>query len=141
MHVLDTINATGHSNIRCTHTSTIELTKENYLTERGTCILGINANKACIDLSPVLKSKIINGEKIKVFIKTENFSDSFYGYGNKNLTLTSNIDMVFRKSNYRCGRTVLINCTKSSNELNKELIAELTNSDVKLTTIFYIEDI
>ena len=102
--------------------------------------MGINATKSCIDLSPALKKKIKNGEKINVFIKTENLTDSFHGYGNSNLTLTSEIDMVFRKSDYTCGRTILINCTKSSNELNKELVMKLMRKNVKLTIIFYIED-
>lgn len=141
MKELDTIYATGHSNIRCTHTTTIELTKESHLTERGTCILGINATKACTDLSQELKIRIKNGEKISVLIKTEDISDTFYGYGNSNLTLKSNIDMVFRKSAFVCRRTVLINCSKSSNELKKELIKNLMRGNAELIIQFYIEEL
>jgi hypothetical protein len=139
--ILDTVYAKGHYNIKCTHPTTIELTKENYLTKRGNCILGINATKSCIDLSSALKKRIKNGEKINILLKSEGLTDSFYGYGSSKLELTSNNDIVFRKSDYICGRTVLINCTKSSNEINKDLIMKLMNKNVTITTIFYTEDL
>ena len=87
MIILEKISAYGHENILCTHKTTIELTKENSITKRGNCILGIKATKSCIDLNPILKKHIKNEKKIKVSIRIENLTDSFYGFGNKYLTL------------------------------------------------------
>jgi len=136
MTVLDTITAKGHPLIQCTHTTTIELTKDTYLTKNGTCILGIEASKACYDLNPLLKKKITNGEKITVIIKTGEIIDSFYGFGHKNLTLLNKKDMVFRKSNFLCDRTILIKCSKSSSELDRNTIKKLTSSKEQFSIIF-----
>ncbi|GAH21114.1 unnamed protein product [marine sediment metagenome] len=140
MIILDSINAIGHPLIQCTHSTTIELTKDDYLTKKGTCILGIKASKSCYDLNSVLKKKVKNGEKIDVVIKIDDITDSFYGYGNKNLTLLSKKDLVFRKSNYICDRTILINCTKSSRELNRNIISKLTNSKKQISILFKVND-
>ena len=134
--ILEKISAYGHENILCTHKTTIELTKENSITKRGNCILGIKATKSCIDLNPILKKYIKKEKKIKVSIKVENLTDSFYGFGNKYLTLLDNKDLVFRKSDYICDRTVLINCSKSSNNLSRKLIKKLKNPTIKFSVIF-----
>ena len=87
MVILDTIYAYGHENIFCTHNTTIEITKDTYLTTKGTCILGIRASKACYDLTATLKEKIKQGKKIKVSIFLNEISDTFYGYGDPRLIL------------------------------------------------------
>ena len=140
MTILDSINAKGHPLIQCTHTTTIELTKDTYLTKNGTCILGIEASKACYDLNQLLKKKIIAGEKITVIIKAGDIIDSFCGFGDKNLTFLSKKDLVFRKSNFICDRTILIKCSKSSSELDRNLIKNLTNSKELFSIIFKIND-
>ena len=140
MTILETITAKGHPLVRCTHTTTIELTKDTYLTKNGTCILGIDASKACYDLNPLLKKKITSGEKINVIIKVGDTADSFYGYGNKNLTHLNKKDIVFRKSDFVCDRTILIKCSKSSSELNRNIIKKLTNSKERFSIIFEVND-
>ena len=140
MTILETITAKGHHLIRCTHTTTIELTKDTYLTKNGTCILGIEASKACYDLNQHLKKKIINGEKITVIIKVGDATDSFYGFGHKNLTLHSKKDIIFRKSDFLCDRTLLIKCSKSSSELNRKIIKNLTNYNERFSIIFKVND-
>ena len=141
MTIIDTIEIMGHPFIQCIHNTTIELTKDNYLTKKGTCILGIKASKACYDLNPLLKKKIKNGEKIDVIIKVDELSDSFYGYGNKKLTLLSKKDIVFRKSDFICDRTILINCTKSSNELSRNIIKRLINPKKQFSIFFKVNGV
>jgi len=140
MTILETITAKGHPLIQCTHTTTIELTKDAHLTKNGTCILGIEASKACYDLNPPLKKKITDGEKITVIIKAGNIIDSFYGFGHKNLTLLNNKDIVFRKSDFVCDRTILVNCSKSSSELDRNIIKKLTSSKERFSIIFKVND-
>jgi len=141
MTVLDSITAKGHPLIQCTHTTTIELTKDTYLTKNGTCILGIDASKACYDLNQLLKKKIIEGEKITVIIKAGDIIDSFYGFGDKNLTFLNKKDIVFRKSDFICDRTILIKCSKSSSELDRNIIKNLTNSKELFSIIFKVNDV
>jgi hypothetical protein len=137
--ILEEIFAYGHENISCIHSSTIELTKDAHITKRGTCILGINATKACIDLNDLTKKKIKNGNKLTIIINIDNEREMFYGYGNPNLTLVNKNDMVFRKSNFICDRTVLIRCSKASNDLNKNLINKIKVSN-KQFSIQFIDD-
>lgn len=134
--ILDKINAFGHKNIVCTHNTTIEITKDTHLTKKGNCILGINASKACLDLNSNLKNLIKQGHKFKIIIKVGDFTDYFYGHGHANLTLSNEKEMVFRKSEFICDRTVLIKCTKSSSELDRMLIEHLKNKDKKFLIVF-----
>ncbi len=136
MAPLETIFAYGHKNILGTHKTTIEITKDGFLTRKGDCIIGINADKACFDLNAKLKDAIREGKKIKVTIEVQNLSEVFYGYGHKKLYLTNKHDLVFRKSTYICNRTVLINCTKSSNELSRKLLNALKYESRKIKISF-----
>ncbi len=140
MVILEKITAYGHENILCTHSTTVEITKEKSLTKTGNCIIGINASKACFDLNENLKQKIKNECKIKITLRIENLQDSFFGFGSKELRLLDKSDMVFRKSNFICNRTILINCTKSSNEINRELVEKLKIPGKKLSIIFEINE-
>ncbi|TFG23775.1 MAG: DUF371 domain-containing protein, partial [Promethearchaeota archaeon] len=55
---------------------------------------------------------------------------------NRKLELSSRSDIVFRKSDYICGRTVLINCSKASNQINKEIITCLKEPQTQVKLIF-----
>lgn len=134
--ILETIHAFGHKNILCTHNTTIEITKHKHLTKKGNCILGVNASKACNDLNANLKTLIRQGNKFKITIKVGKYIDFFYGYGHSHLTLSNTKEMVFRKSEFVCDRTVLIKCTKSSHELDRKLIKSLKNKDKKFLIQF-----
>ncbi|MFX1316275.1 MAG: DUF371 domain-containing protein [Promethearchaeota archaeon] len=140
MTVLDKIYAYGHENILGSHKTTIEITKDKCLTKKGNCIVGIKASKACFDLDPKLREIIKTEKKVKVTLELENIKDFFYGFGHKKLRLLDKKDIVFRKSNYVCDRTILINCTKSSNDLKREFIESLKHSGKKFIIIFEIND-
>lgn len=136
MKRIEEISAYGHQDIQCSHKSTIELTKEGYLTKKGNCILGINCTKACVDVSSELKDLIRKGRKINVIINVDDLEDQFYGYGDPNLTLLDEKEMVFRKSNFICNRTILVKCNKASNELDTKLIDKLKTPGKKITITF-----
>jgi len=138
MPIIEEIHAYGHYNISCTHKTTIEITKDKSITNRATCILAINASKSCFDLNKELKKRIFNGAKIKVIIKVNNISDYFFGFGDKKLQLLSRKELVFRKSDYICDRTVLIKCSKSSNELKRKLIEKIKIPGKKIRLLFEV---
>ena len=125
MKILELMYAYGHENILCNHNTTIELTKDSFLTKRGNCILGVNASKACFDLNPNVKKFIKKKKRFVVTINIDNITDSFYGFGSEQLELSSKKDVVFRKSDYTCNRTVLIQCSKSAIDLNHKLIEKI----------------
>ncbi len=136
--LLEKIIAYGHPNILGSHHSTLEITKENFLTPRGNCIIGIKASKGVADFNINLKREIQNGKKFEVLLKAGEYSDSFYGIGNQNLLLNNQNSIVFRTSSFISGRTALINCSKSSFEISRDIIRYLKNPNNILEIEFYI---
>ncbi|GAH38768.1 unnamed protein product, partial [marine sediment metagenome] len=59
----------------------------------------------------------------------------------KKLSLTDKKDIVFRKSDFVCDRTILIKCTKSSSELNRNLINKLMVRGKRFCMIFKINEV
>jgi uncharacterized protein len=140
MNSMEKIQAYGHKNILCNHNSTIEITKDKYLTKNGNCIVGIKASKSCRDLNQNIKRAIKKGKRFKIIIKLGKLKDSFYGYGSSNLKLKDPIDMVFRKSNYVSDRTVLINCTKAAIDLDRNLVNKLKTPNIKFDIFLMIDN-
>jgi uncharacterized protein len=121
--LIEEIQFYGHKNIRSLHARTIEVTKDPHLTLRGDCIIGVNANKSCSDLASEMKNKIkSNHSFIEIELIVEPFEFKFHGFGNENLLLTNDHDIVFRKSNFVCNRTLCVNCNLSAIHLPRKMI-------------------
>ncbi|MCQ6254724.1 DUF371 domain-containing protein [Methanocaldococcus sp.] len=120
-----TIRAKGHKNISATHKTTLEITKEDYLTPTGHCIIGIEANKSMFDFTDEFKEKLRNAKKIIVEIEVEGIKDTIIGEGHKDLILNHPTDIVIRKSNYICPRTLMINANKSAKDINRKIVKKL----------------
>ncbi|XRO76291.1 DUF371 domain-containing protein [Methanocaldococcus sp. 10A] len=120
-----TIKAKGHKNVSATHKTTLEITKENYLTPTGHCIIGIEADKSMADFSEEFREKLRNAKKIIVEIEVEGIKDTIIGEGHKDLILNHPTDIVIRKSNYICPRTLMINANKSAKDINREIVKKL----------------
>ncbi|HXS59247.1 MAG TPA: DUF371 domain-containing protein [Candidatus Sulfopaludibacter sp.] len=118
----------GHTNVQSLHSRTIEITKDKDLTLNGDCIIGVNANKSCRDLSTEIKEKIKkNNSLIEVEIIVEPYSFVIKGNGNDNLLLSNHEDIVLRKSKFICDRTLSINCDFSSLDIPRNIINILKN--------------
>lgn len=127
--------ANGHENVTSKHKSTFEITTDKNLTLKGDCIIGLNSNTTLNDFPEELKRDIqTDNKKIELILETENAQDIIIGEGSSKLTLNHPTDMVCRKSNFTCSRTLMINCDKAAKDLNKELINDLSNnSKLKIT--------
>jgi len=117
------IKARGHPNIKATHKTTIEVTKDNYLTGGGDCILGINADKCLKDIKEFLDQN--KKRKIQVDLVVENLVESIKGYLDSRLTFLDEKDIVIRKSSYICDRTLMIHASKSAAEINRKIVRKL----------------
>ncbi len=62
---------------------------------------------------------------IKIQLETENGFDEITGYGHPELTLEHPTDMVCRKSEFKCSRTLMIKADKAAIDLDRELINDL----------------
>jgi len=131
------IQFSGHENIRSTHKKTIEITKDSELSPKGDCIIGVNASHSCYDLPGSLKEKLQDPKsKVKFSIKVAEHEFIVEGRGCEDLTLTHTEDIVIRKSNFICPRTLAIKCDKASDLLPREMVTLL--QDPKTKGIFTI---
>ncbi|HJM24913.1 MAG TPA: DUF371 domain-containing protein [Nitrosopumilus sp.] len=128
------IEFSGHKNIRSNHQKTLEITKESHLTTQGDCIVGVNASSSCSDLPQELKNKLKSENTLVIFtIKVDDQEFTIKGKGHPELTLTHLNDIVIRKSNFVCPRTLSVNCDKASDLLPREMVTLLQNPKTKGT--------
>ncbi|RLG85943.1 MAG: DUF371 domain-containing protein [Thermoprotei archaeon] len=132
----EVVIARGHPNIKATHKSTIEITKDHYLTPRGDCIIGIVANKAPRDFSNEFKQVVKSSKSLILAILIGGgFIDVVVGYGSENLTLNDDEKIILRKSTYIAPNTVMIRANKAAKDLRRDLVNYLKSSEAKLVTV------
>jgi len=126
------IQFSGHENIRSNHQKTIEITKESHLTPRGDCIVGVNATSSCADLPLELKEKLKNPDsKIHFSIRVGDYEFLLEGQGHPELILSHAEDIVIRKSDFICPRTLAIKCDKASDLLPRDMVELLQDPNIK----------
>ena len=130
--VQDEVTFYGHPNIRSLHAKTIEITKDEHLTPRGDCIIGVKANKACADLDESFKHRLksnLSVIKIEVMVGDESFLIS--GRGDERLSMLNSNDIVIRKTNFVCPRTMSVLCDKASSDVTRKLVKMLQDQETK----------
>ncbi len=115
--------AHGHPNIQSTHRTTLEITKEDYVTKRGDCIVGIRATLALADLPKWAKiAAKKESTRIVLTLTVNGRTESIQGRGHPDLTYDDETCMVARKSSYKCGRTLMIQADKAAVDLDRAFI-------------------
>jgi len=134
------IQFSGHENIRSNHQKTIEITKESHLTPSGDCIIGGNASASCADFPYSIKKKLQNpNSKVNFSIKVGSHEFIVKGRGHEDLILTHHEDIVIRKSNFVCPRTLAVKCDKASDLMPREMISLLQNPNTRGTFTIMID--
>lgn len=130
--VQDEVTFYGHPNVQSLHAKTIEITKDEHLTLRGDCIIGVRANKACADLDETLKRKLrLNDSVVKIEIMVGSESFVINGKGDGRLSLENPHDIVIRKTNFVCPRTMSVKCDRASSDMPRKLVKMLQDKDAK----------
>jgi len=133
MEITEIIFAFGHNSIQATHKSTLEITKEAELSERGNCIIAVSADKAITDLNSQFKKSLRKeNAKITIMIEVGDVVEVVNALGSTGLILTHPTDMVVRKSNYICNRTLAIQADKAACDLSRKLMEKLENPKQKV---------
>jgi len=130
---IDIIYAYGHEKILATHKSTFEITRDRSITKRGDCIVAVASSKGLRDLKDDLKLLLRNDKsKITVIIEANGLKETISGRGNKSLTLDDPNDLVCRKSDFICDRTLMIKADKSASDFDKPFIELICNPKIKI---------
>jgi len=121
------IHCRGHENVKGTHRSTLEFTKEDYLTPRGDCIICIEADAAINDLGEEFKRALKEGKRLLIRIRAGGFCDEILAEGSPELILDHDVSMVIRKSTYVDGRTLAVRSNKAAKDIDRRIINFLKN--------------
>jgi uncharacterized protein len=130
--VQDEVTFYGHPNIRSLHAKTIEITKDEHLTPRGDCIIGVKADKACADLDESFKHRLKSNSSVvrmEIMVGDESFLIS--GMGDGRLSMLNAHDIVIRKTNFVCPRTMSVLCDKASSDMPRKLVKMLQDQETK----------
>ena len=126
----------GHPNISSKHKTTLEFTKDHDIGKTADCIIGVRSQVSMDDIPDEISNAIKEDNKlITLRLETENTVDEIKGYGHHELTLDHSTDMVSRKSDFKCSRTLMINADKAAFDLKEELVNDLKNSKPLKVTI------
>ncbi|HLE76070.1 MAG TPA: DUF371 domain-containing protein [Candidatus Bathyarchaeia archaeon] len=136
MHLTETkevVSGYGHENIRATHRTTLEFTKEKHLSKKGDCIIAVAADKALADLSCEFKANLRKpNAKLTILIEAGGIAEQVHACGSQQLFLSHPTDAVIRKSDYVCGRTLAVRADKAANNLSREFVEKLRNPKQKV---------
>lgn len=125
---VEVVRARGHPNIRATHPTTFEITREAHLTPRGDCIIAVRADKAARDLSTAFKRAARREEaliRITIEVPSRGLREVVLARGHPALPLEHPTDMVVRRSGFICPRTIAIRANKAARDLSRSLIKAL----------------
>lgn len=133
MKITEIVDAYGHENIRATHETTFEVTKESTLTKRGDCVIAVGATKGAKDLGSEFKEAMKREDvQITITIEASEIWEVVKAGGSPQLLFTHPTDMVVRKSNYICDRTIAIKANKSARDISRKLIKKIQNPSQKI---------
>jgi len=134
--LLDIVRAKGHEKVRALHKTTFEITRDDYLTERGDCIIGISSDKTLNSLSSRAKDFIRSGGRLAILLVSGNAAEIVHCYGDSSLGLKNDRKIIVRKSSYTDDATLCIRSDKSAADLSRDLIEELAEKKELLMVIF-----
>jgi uncharacterized protein len=122
----DVIAFRGHPMVTALHPRTIEVTTEDHLTVNGDCIIGVGADKGVAGLlSPVRDALRADGSRVKMTLEVGDESFSLSARGNSALPLQSDLDLVIRKSDFICGRTLAIGADAACKDIPRGIVEKL----------------
>lgn len=131
-------SAHGHKNVLSTHRTTFEFTKEAALTKQGDCIVAVKSTKAVVDLPIEFKEAARKeGARITVTVEADELKETIMAEGSPQLQFSHQTDLVVRKSEYVCGRTLAIRADKAAIDFSIQLVEKLKDpkQEVKVTLV------
>ena len=125
----EVIHCRGHENVRATHKSTLEFTREDYLTPRGDCILCIESDRGINDFGEDFKAALRAGRKLLIRIRVGDLTDEVIAEGSPDLILDHDYSMVVRKSAYIDARTLAVRANKAARDIDRRIVELLRNPE------------
>lgn len=131
------IHAVGHEHVSAEHTSTLELTGEDFLTPAGDCILGIEADRVPADFDDEFVTACQDDDAtITVDIAAGDHNDSVTARGDTGLSFESERSAVVRTSEYvDDDRTIAVEASGAAADVDRDLVAALADGATLTVTL------
>lgn len=128
--MIERIICRGHPNIVASHPTTFEFTKDEEVTKRGDCIIGVAADRGLAELSEKFKEELREGKRLTIRITANGKTETAVAYGSVELPLSHQTEIVIRKSDFISDRTLAINSDKAAKDFSLdftkgEIVVEL----------------
>lgn len=115
--------AQGHAAILSTHSTTLEITKEKDLTERGNCVVAVGSSVGLKDLPVAVKRALADEtSRARLLIEIESHRFSVEGLGDPGLTFSHPTDFVIRKSGFVSDRTLMVHANRSAADIPRSFV-------------------
>lgn len=120
------VRAVGHENVTATHSSTFEVTTDDYLTPAGDCILAVEADRSPADFDPAFVEACRSDDAvIKAELRAGDEVVTVTGRGTPELTFASERSLVGRTSGYVDDRTVMVGADAAAADLARAVVDRL----------------
>lgn len=130
MAARELIRCRGHARVLARHPTTFELTTEPELTSAGDCIIGVDADKGAADLSEEFQSALRReGAVLVTTLRCGDLEVVIRSRGHPGLVLDHPTDLVWRRSEHICGRTIGIRSDHVARTLPRQLVGRLQNGE------------
>ncbi|MGC8953213.1 DUF371 domain-containing protein [Desulfurococcus amylolyticus] len=133
------VYARGHPRIKATHVTTLEISREEYLTERGDCIIGIGADRSPKDFSRVFKEALRRDDSILLaVIRVGGLVDIVLAQGSSGLIVDSPVKLIIRRSSFIEPATIGIKANKAARDIDRRIIQMLRDPGTVLELRLYV---
>jgi hypothetical protein len=128
----EVITAEGHQNVTATHSSTLEITSDDWLTQAGDCIIGVNADRVPADFdAEFVRQCQSRATAIEAHIhvdtsENESYDYLFKGRGDPALSFDNERSHVGRTSEYVDDRTVFVASSGAAADIDERIIDALS---------------
>jgi len=128
MEHTEVIHARGHEHVQSTHTSTFEVTSDDWLTPAGDCILAIEADRTPADFSEeFVDAAQSHDAEITATLSTDDHTHTITGRGHPDLTYEGDRSAVGRTSDYVDDRTIMVGADGAAESVDRDLVAALAD--------------
>ncbi|WP_277553375.1 DUF371 domain-containing protein [Halobaculum limi] len=120
------VRAEGHEHVSAEHTSTFEVTSDDWLTPAGDCILAVDADTTPADVPQSFVEACRSHEAtITAEFAAADATQTVEGHGHPDLTFEGNRSMVGRTSEYVDERTIMIGADAAATDFHRRLVTAL----------------
>ena len=125
-YCVDVVEFRGHPNVRAEHPTTLEVTRDDFLTSKGDCIVGVAGNKGASDIDECVKRVLREGGRLVAVLLVEGgLFDYVVAEGSSLMTFSESRKIIIRRSTYVDGSTVGIRADKAAKDLRRDVVEAL----------------